>query len=106
MSKIIPLSVAIKRTSGEEITEVTITDTMKQVGALRGLKLYDVMTSDVNSLITLLPRVTSPRLTEVELASMNIQDFAELAAGVADFLAPSSEPEATVSDDALSDAQA
>ncbi|WP_341532823.1 hypothetical protein [Sodalis glossinidius] len=55
MSKIIPLSVAIKRTSGEEITEVTITDTLKQVGALRGLKLYDVMTSDVNALITLLP---------------------------------------------------
>jgi hypothetical protein len=64
------------------------------------------MTSDVNSLITLLPRVTSPRLTEVELSTMNIQDFAELAAGVADFLAPSSEQQATPSDDESSGAQA
>ncbi|MEX3140701.1 MULTISPECIES: phage tail assembly protein [Serratia] len=106
MSKIIPLSVAIKRTSGEEITEVTITDTMKQVGALRGLKLYDVMTSDVNSLITLLPRVTSPRLTEVEIASMNIQDFSELATGVATFLAPNSAQEMLPEDSASFDAQA
>jgi hypothetical protein len=106
MPKLITLSAAIKRNSGEEITEVTITDTMKQVGALRGLKLYDVMTSDVNSLITLLPRVTSPRLTEVELSTMNIQDFSLLAAGVADFLAPSSEQEAIPLDDESSGAQA
>lgn len=102
MSKIIALSVAIKRTSGEEITEVTITDTMKQVGALRGLKLYDVMTSDVNALITLLPRVTHPRLTEAEIITMNVQDFSQFAAGVADFLAPNSAAAGTISDDALS----
>lgn len=106
MSKIIPLSTAIKRTNGDEITEVTITDTMKQVGALRGLKLYDVMTSDVNSLLILLPRVTSPRLTEVELTSMNIQDFSQLAAGVADFLAPNSGADGTTQDAASSDALA
>ncbi|KMW71168.1 phage tail protein [Photorhabdus luminescens subsp. luminescens] len=91
MSKTITLSEPLERHNGEKITEVIITDTMKQVGALRGLKLYDVMTSDVNSLITLLPRVTQPRLTEAEISGMGIQDFTQLASGVADFLAPSSE---------------
>ncbi|WP_075685076.1 phage tail assembly protein [Serratia marcescens] len=106
MSKTITLSNAIKRASGETITDVTITDAMKQVGVLRGLKLYDVMTSDVNSLITLLPRVTSPRLTEVEISMMDVHDFSELAGGVAAFLAPNLEQEKTPSDDALSGAQA
>ncbi|WP_387467767.1 phage tail assembly protein [Photorhabdus sp. RM323S] len=95
MSKTITLSEPLERHNGETITQVTITDTMKQVGALRGLKLYDVMTSDVNSLITLLPRVTQPRLTEAEISSMGIQDFTQLASGVADFLAPSSEADGT-----------
>ncbi|WFQ80057.1 phage tail assembly protein [Xenorhabdus sp. SF857] len=90
MAQTITLSQPMKLTNGQEITEITITDTMKQVGALRGLKLYDVMTSDVNSLITLLPRVTHPRLSETDVSTMGIQDFALLAAGVADFLAPTS----------------
>ncbi|MDB6374521.1 phage tail assembly protein [Photorhabdus bodei] len=99
MPKTITLSEPLERHNGEKITEVIITDTMKQVGALRGLKLYDVMTSDVNSLITLLPRVTQPRLTEAEINSMGIQDFTQLASGVADFLAPSSEVDTTQAQD-------
>lgn len=75
--------------NGTEITEVTITDSMRQAGALRGLKLWEVATGDVNSLITLLPRVTQPRLSEQDIATMPIDCFAQLANEVATFLAPS-----------------
>ena len=78
-----------------EVKEVTVTEAMQQTGSLRGLKLYDVMTSDVDSLIKLLPRVTSPALTEVEVSLLDVRDFAELSKLVADFLAPSSETSTT-----------
>ncbi|WP_313473123.1 phage tail assembly protein [Rouxiella badensis] len=89
MQKTITLGFPVVR-GKTEIKEVTITEAMQQTGSLRGLKLYDVMTSDVDSLIKLLPRVTSPSLTEVEVSQLNVQDFSQLAAGIADFLAPSS----------------
>ncbi len=73
-----------------EIKEVTITDTMKQPGCLRGLKLYDVLQSDVDSLFKLLPRVTEPALTELEVMTMDNADFVALATGVTDFLTPTS----------------
>ncbi|WEA05640.1 phage tail assembly protein [Pantoea dispersa] len=78
-----------------EVKEVTVTEAMQHTGSLRGLKLYDVMTSDIDSLIKLLPRVTSPALTEVEVSQLDVRDFAELAKEVADFLAPSSETSTT-----------
>jgi len=99
MTKTITLTTPVKR-NGKEITEVTITEAMKQTGSLRGLKLYDVMTSDVDSLIKLLPRVTSPSLTEVEVVMLNVQDFSQLASGIADFLAPSSAQNGTAADEA------
>ncbi|MDE9588329.1 phage tail assembly protein [Xenorhabdus bovienii] len=95
MSKTVIFSEPLKLANGSTITEVEITETMRQVGALRGLKLFDVMTSDVNSLITLLPRVTYPRLSEADVATMPIRDFTELAAAIADFLAPTSPPDET-----------
>ncbi|MDU6431687.1 MAG: phage tail assembly protein [Pantoea sp.] len=89
MRKPVPLVKPVPRKSGE-IKEITVTEAMQQTGSLRGLKLYDVMTSDVDSLIKLLPRVTSPALTEVEVSQLDVRDFAELSKEIADFLAPSS----------------
>lgn len=93
MSKVITLSAPIAR-KDSEITEVTITDAMKQTGSLRGLKMYDVMMSDVDSLIRLLPRVTNPALTELEVTMMDVADFGQLATAVADFLTPASQKKA------------
>ncbi|MEI7214260.1 phage tail assembly protein [Pectobacterium versatile] len=75
---------------GGDVKEVTITGALKQAGSLRGLKVYDVMTSDVDSLLTLLPRVTSPALTKEELTRMDTWDFCQLSNAVATFLQPSS----------------
>ncbi|MBA5857418.1 phage tail assembly protein [Morganella morganii] len=74
--------------NGNVITEVTITDSMRQAGTLRGLKMWDVATGDVNSMITLLPRVTQPRLSEQELSEMPVDCFSQLVNEVANFLAP------------------
>lgn len=96
MAEVIKLEETITLDSGQEINEITITDTMKQAGALRGLKMYDVMMSDVDSLIKLLPRVTSPRLTEKEVGQLPVYIFHELAKGVATFLVSPSQIDQTV----------
>ncbi len=82
--------------NGSVITEVTITDSMRQAGTLRGLKMWDVATGDVNSMITLLPRVTQPRLSEQELSSMPVDCFSQLVNEVANFLAPSAPDDETL----------
>ena len=67
-------------------------------GELRGLKLTEVVQSDVDSLIVLLPRITIPNLTEDEVAQMDLADFVECCNQVAGFLpqrgAPTGSPTA------------
>lgn len=94
MSNTVVLQTPIKR-GKTVIKEVLLTGALKQAGSLRGLKLYSIMTSDVDSLIKLLPRVTSPALTEIEIISMDTWDFAQLSQEVATFLQPASEAEPT-----------
>ncbi|WP_181952421.1 phage tail assembly protein [Yersinia canariae] len=94
MSNIVVLQTPIKR-GKTVIKEVLLTGALKQAGSLRGLKLYSIMTSDVDSLIKLLPRVTSPALTEIEIISMDTWDFAQLSQEVATFLQPASAEEQT-----------
>lgn len=89
MPETVILNQPIKR-GDTEISEVTITDTMRQSGCLRGLRLFDVMQSDVDSLVKLLPRVTSPALTEVELTMMSTYDFVVLATAAVSFFGPNS----------------
>lgn len=48
------------------------------VPALKGLKLLDLMQSDVNAISTLLPRITLPTLTKVEIERLDIVDFTKL----------------------------
>ena len=90
--------------TGGDITEITITSVLKQAGSLRGLKVYDVLTSSYDSLVILLPRVTSPALTSDEIARMDTWDFCQLANAVVDFLQPNLEPSETDTDAVLSTA--
>lgn len=98
MSQIIRLTQPIMR-NGEAITEITITDTLKQVGCLRGLKLWDVMMADVNAMIKLLPRVTLPALTEAEVMMLSQPDFVKFNSAVSSFFSDSS-PETEADDEA------
>lgn len=69
--------------------ETNITSVMlrkPKSGELRGLRLVEVANANVDSLITLLPRITTPALTEHELNEMDPADFSALAVKVAGFL--------------------
>jgi hypothetical protein len=62
----------IKR--GDQIIN-TITLRKPKAGELRGLSLQEVLQLDVNSLQKLLPRISSPTLTEQDVANMDTADL-------------------------------
>ncbi|MGM0563668.1 MAG: phage tail assembly protein [Pseudomonadota bacterium] len=86
----IQLDVPIKRDGGD-VTEVTIRK--PQSGELRGLNLMDIMQLDVNAIIKLAPRVSSPVLTEAEVRQMEPADLTQLGTELAGFLVPKSAKE-------------
>ncbi|WPP47696.1 phage tail assembly protein [Pseudomonas sp. AN-1] len=59
-------------------------------GSLRGTSLNDLLTMDVNALIIVLPRITSPALTAIELRRMEPEDLLQLGQVVSGFLLPKS----------------
>lgn len=60
-----------------EISEIEVRK--PNVLALKGLKLLDLYQSDVDAMITLLPRITSPMLTKADITKMDSSDFSKLA---------------------------
>ncbi|RLM12559.1 hypothetical protein BIY27_11385 [Gibbsiella quercinecans] len=83
----VTLDTPIKR-GDSEITKVTLTKPAS--GALRGVKLAELMELDYNAVASVLPRVSSPTLTIAEISSMDPADFMQLAGGVVSFLLPKS----------------
>lgn len=57
-------------------------------GELRGLNLADVLQLEVNSLVTLLPRITLPSLTKQEVEALDPSDLLQLGGGVSRFFLP------------------
>lgn len=52
------------------------------VPALKGLKLLDLMQSDVNAISTLLPRITQPMLTKADIDKLDIADFTAMTGAI------------------------
>ncbi|WP_269503743.1 phage tail assembly protein [Burkholderia sp. IMCC1007] len=76
-------------TRGEQtITEVVLTK--PHAGALRGVTLTDVLQLDVIALSKVIPRISSPTLTEQDVLRMDPADMVQLGTEVAGFLVPSS----------------
>ncbi|MNC72186.1 Phage tail protein E [compost metagenome] len=74
---------------GEQaITEIVVRK--PDSGSLRGTSLNDLLTMDVNALIIVLPRITSPVLTAIELRRMEPEDLLQLGQVVSGFLLPKS----------------
>jgi hypothetical protein len=71
-----------------EITAVTVRK--PQSGALRGTRLQALMDMDVNAMMVVLPRVTSPALTAQEINEMDPADLLSLSVEVVSFLLPKS----------------
>ena len=82
--KPIILDEPIKREGGD-ITEVSLRQ--PNSGELRGLSLFDLLNMSVNSLQTLIPRISSPSITEAEFKNLCPADLVQLGTEVAGFLA-------------------
>lgn len=67
-----------------EIKEVTLRKPMS--GELRGVSLSDLLNLDVNALRKVLPRITTPTLTDIEVGRMDPADLLDAGAKVAGFL--------------------
>lgn len=66
------------------ITTITVRKPMS--GELRGVALVELMSLEVNALRKVLPRITSPALTDIEVGRMDPADLVDLGTKVAGFL--------------------
>lgn len=81
----VPLETPIKR--GEQtITELTVRK--PSAGELRGCSLMDLMRMEVTALHAVLPRITTPTLTQHDVSQMDPADLTQLATTVSGFLLP------------------
>lgn len=67
-----------------QIEEITLRKPAS--GELRGIKLVDLLQMDVESLITVLPRISTPTLTAQEAANLDPADLLAMGAEVSGFL--------------------
>lgn len=70
----------------KDMTIQKITLNKPNVGTLRGLSLQKIAEFDVESITTLLTRITVPTLNRIEIESMEISDFSTISNEVAYFL--------------------
>ena len=82
-NKTVTLDQVIQR-GDTTITEVQLRK--PRAGEMRGLNMTDVVQMDVNALTKLLPRITTPILTEAEIGNMDPADLLQLGSEVAGFL--------------------
>ncbi|WP_340619432.1 phage tail assembly protein [Xenorhabdus siamensis] len=83
----IELEAPLARGNGK-ITEVMVRK--PNSGALRGARLQALLEMDVDSMLLVLPRVTTPALTKNDLMMMSPGDLINLSVEVVNFLLPKS----------------
>lgn len=84
-TKTITLETPIKR-GEQEITSVELRK--PKSGALRGLNLAELLNMDAAQLIKAVPRISTPTLTEQDMAQLDPADLVQCGMAVADFLLP------------------
>jgi hypothetical protein len=60
-------------------------------GELRGLTLQDLLTSDVGTIITLVPRISDPILTDIEARDLDPADLAQIGGVIRGFFLTTAE---------------
>lgn len=73
------------------VSSVKIGAAARQVGSLRGIRMSDLFSTDIDAVAIFLERVTEPRLSRAALMSMCPEDFFKLYEVAVGFLLPSSE---------------
>lgn len=66
-----------------EITEINLRK--PGAGEMRGLSLLQLQRSDVGAILTLLPRITVPPITDHEANVLSIEDLSQFAVEISDF---------------------
>jgi hypothetical protein len=84
-SEPIPLDTPIQR-GDQTITEITLRK--PSAGELRGTSLNALVNLDVDALGKVLPRISTPTLTEFDVRAMDPADLVQLGVAFADFLLP------------------
>ena len=74
----------------KSITEITLRKPMS--GELRGIKLLDVMHMDVSAYVPLLPRITTPMLSESQINNLDPADLIQVMTGVQGFFVGTDSP--------------
>ena len=85
----ITLNTPITRQEGAAIEALTLRK--PKAGDLRGLNIQSLMTGDVASVITLLPRIASPFIAQQEAAQLDAEDIAEVAGTIMGFFMTASQ---------------
>lgn len=78
----VPLETPFKL-GDNEVTELTLTK--PKSGAMRGLKLTEIMQCDYNAHRTLLPRICQPVITESHVDDLDPADMAALSGEIVGF---------------------
>lgn len=82
------LNTPIKR-GDKEIDEITLHK--PNVGAMRGVSMRALLDINVDALVTVLPRISDPKLTEQEVDKLDLPDLLQAGILVASFFLPESE---------------
>lgn len=77
---------------GKEVTGIDLRK--PKSGELRGLKLTDILQMDVDSMITLLPRISMPPLSGVQAGNLEPEDLTALSVKAVSFFAKPGQLEA------------
>ncbi|TDF86307.1 phage tail assembly protein [Pseudomonas sp. H9] len=79
-----------------ETTITTLTLRKPASGELRGVSLIDLAQMDVLTLRKVLPRITTPTLTDIEIGRMDPADLLQCGVAVGSFLLKKSDREAAL----------
>lgn len=73
----------LARANGETITEITLNK--PNAGSLRGLKVPDLVSGDVSTVLTLIPRISQPVIGAHEAEALETEDLGEIAGAIFGF---------------------
>jgi len=83
---VIELEHPIERGKDGEKKITAITLRKPKAGELRGTRLADVLTMDVDAMIAIIPRISEPFITEADLVNLDPADLTALSLEVMGFL--------------------
>lgn len=81
----VTLSAPIKR-GDKEVADITLHK--PNAGALRGVSLRELLDMNTDAIVTVVPRVSDPKITPQEMQAMEPCDLLMMGAALAGFLLP------------------